>query len=461
MTGKNSIGKYLLAIVISFLGVLFIFQPQVVAQAPGVWYAGDGTYQCDGTNFITYYDQTNCLGKAGYVTQGIASQTPCSADGSGLCFKAGGQTISHNYNSLKDLSNRVCVNTATTQPPANMYDALYQCAWRRDLCSFATTDKQTVNPGQTVTISSQSKEKVNNFFYAFYNMENTFSPGNPQPICVTTGGDALAKGSCPSGSHSFIYNDTNKSMRTDGSVTLSYDQIFTMQDQNNSGQVVRYAQVNAYFNMEGQPASIIDKNCVVQIFSEGPTPTPYYIAATPTPPATVTDPLNPRGCGILYTSGIPSCWCNSGGGQGLCGSLPLDGPGGCRDLCESGSFSGPPGYTHCYLMPDGSECRSNDDGTYRFCENQCLSGNPGFIHSIGCQYPNKTVIGNPVYDISCSEALNRSSNLSFLAILQNWLNGLIGVTDIKNFTSQLVRVPGVQKATCDPTEKKCTPEWEL
>ena len=48
-----------------------------------------------------------------------------------------------------------------------------------------------------------------------------------------------------------------------------------------------------------------------------------------------------------------------------------------------------------------------------------------------------------------------------MAILENWLKGLVGVGEIKNFISQLVRTPGVQKATCDPLKQKCTPEWEL
>lgn len=189
-------------------------------------------------------------------------------------------------------------------------------------------------------------------------------------------------------------------------------------------------------------------------------PPPWYVPPTPagpspTPPAPVNTFYNQRGCGILYTAGVPSCWCNNGGGQGLCGNLPLDGPGGCRDKCENGTFVGQPGYTHCFMMENGQECRSNDDGSYRFCLNQCIEGNPGYIQSVGCQYPNKTIFGQPAYDLACVQALNQSSNLSIVQTLEKWFKQLISSIDQQNFIGNLVRVPGVQKATCDPEKGMC------
>ena len=176
----------------------------------------------------------------------------------------------------------------------------------------------------------------------------------------------------------------------------------------------------------------------------------------PTPPATVNTASNPRGCGILYTNGIPSCWCNNGGGQGLCGSLPLEGIGGCRDLCEKGEFVGPKGKTHCFMMAGNEECRSNDDGSYRFCLKRCLPGSPGYSQKVGCEYPNKTVFDKAVLDIGCINALNNSSNFSFSKIFDSIIKGITNILDIRNFISTTVRVPGLQKAECNPAKENCS-----
>ncbi|OGG05631.1 hypothetical protein A3B48_00755 [Candidatus Gottesmanbacteria bacterium RIFCSPLOWO2_01_FULL_40_10] len=192
-----------------------------------------------------------------------------------------------------------------------------------------------------------------------------------------------------------------------------------------------------------------DRPCLTPTIPPGP-PT-----LTPTPPATVNTGANPRGCGILYTAGVPSCWCNNGGGQGLCGNLPLDGPGGCRDLCERGLFTGPKGFTHCFIMKNGQECRSNDDGTYNYCLNRCLPGSPGFSQTIGCEYPNKTIFSTARFDTSCIISLSNSSNNNFFRIFQNWLTGLINKTDISDFVSTVIRVPGLQKAECNPRKENC------
>lgn len=188
----------------------------------------------------------------------------------------------------------------------------------------------------------------------------------------------------------------------------------------------------------------------------GPTAAPGLPTLRPTAPATVNSSTNPRGCGILFTKGIPSCWCNNGGGQGLCGNLPLDGPGGCRDLCEKGEFVGPKGKTHCFMMENNVECRSNDDGTYRFCLKRCPPGSPGFSQKIGCEYPNKTVFDKAVLDITCIQALNNSSNFSFFKIFDSFYKGLANLLDIRNFISASVRVPGLQKAECNPARENCT-----
>lgn len=179
---------------------------------------------------------------------------------------------------------------------------------------------------------------------------------------------------------------------------------------------------------------------------------------TPTPPATINTIDNPRGCGILFTSGSPSCWCNNGGGQGLCGRLRLDGPGGCRELCERGVFVGPKGYTLCYMMPNNSECRSNDNGSYRYCEKKCSPSNPGFSQTVGCEYPNKTVFGIAKLDASCVLTLNQSSNFSFFKMIDSFIKGIVQLVDISRFSRSVIRVPGLQKAECNPVKEICNYE---
>ena len=193
------------------------------------------------------------------------------------------------------------------------------------------------------------------------------------------------------------------------------------------------------------------KPCLVPTLPPGTLPT-----ASPTPPATVNSVGNPRGCGILYTNGIPSCWCNNGGGQGLCGNIPLDGPNGCRDLCEKGVFTGARGRTHCFMMPDNSACNSHDNGAYKFCLKRCLPASPGFSQDVGCEYPNKTVFSTAQFDASCILAFNNSSNNSFFSILEAAIKGLVKLTDINLYVKNIVRVPGLQKADCNPARENCT-----
>lgn len=190
-----------------------------------------------------------------------------------------------------------------------------------------------------------------------------------------------------------------------------------------------------------------------------PTPTittiptvPINPTATTTPPAPITSRTNPRGCGILYTSGVPSCWCNNGGGQGLCGAIPL---ATCRTMCESGTFTGPAGFTHCFMMTNGAECASNNDGSYRFCLNECMQGNPGYMHTVGCIYPNTTIFGPATRSGACDAALVNSSNATFLTMIENLIKGAISYITANNYRLNLVRVPGLQKATCNPFKLEC------
>lgn len=194
-------------------------------------------------------------------------------------------------------------------------------------------------------------------------------------------------------------------------------------------------------------------SCIIPTVPPVPSP-------TITPPAPVTSAKNPRGCGILWTSGRPSCYCNFGGGQGLCGNLPVDGAGGCREQCEKGTFTGPSGATLCFRQKDGNLCTSNNDGSYRFCYRECDRVKPGYSHTVGCIYPNRTVVGDNNSDNQCRTASSLSSNYSFLGVMDNWIKGLTGQSYVLTFIEKLVRVPGLQMAYCDPA-KNCSPDFSL
>lgn len=217
-----------------------------------------------------------------------------------------------------------------------------------------------------------------------------------------------------------------------------------------NGGVSHQAEIDCASIKNGICSSAGSPSCVI------PTVPPNILNPTVTPPAPVVSENNPRGCGILYTSRSPSCYCDSGGGQGLCAELPVEGPGGCRELCESGTFTGPKGSTFCFKFDDGTGCNSNDDGSYRFCRKECDSGKPGYSHTIGCTYPNQPVIGPNIPDPECNKSWSLSSNLSFLSMMDKWVKRIIRYADVSTFTSSLVRVPGLQKASCNPVYGDCT-----
>ncbi len=140
---------------------------------------------------------------------------------------------------------------------------------RPSLCQSLSVSK-TAN---SIILTSTAKEAVNNFTYAFYNEDNQYPyvEGNPQdnpkPICVISGGDTTSQTSaCPAGSnsHHLIFKDSNTSLRTTGSKTLTNSDIFVA-DKNYNDQVVKVAHVVAYFSKTNGPTSIPEGPCVVNI----------------------------------------------------------------------------------------------------------------------------------------------------------------------------------------------------
>ncbi len=137
---------------------------------------------------------------------------------------------------------------------------------RPDICSSATVNKKTLKPGETITISSTSKEDVNYFMYAVYNMDNLYGPDNPKPVCVKDGGDiTTAQDICPAGSHLLIFEDPNKELRKSGSRTLRYEELFVKDEL--TGKTVSNLSITAYFQKEGEPISVPKPECVVRTIS--------------------------------------------------------------------------------------------------------------------------------------------------------------------------------------------------
>ncbi len=140
---------------------------------------------------------------------------------------------------------------------------------RPDLCQSANVNKKTLKPGETITITSTSKEPANYFMYAVYNMDNLYDPppeNNPKPVCVKDGGDiTTAQDICPPGSHLLIFEDPNKEPRTEGKRTLRYEELFVKDEL--TGKVVSNLSITAYFQKEGQPISVPMPACVVRTIS--------------------------------------------------------------------------------------------------------------------------------------------------------------------------------------------------
>ncbi|MDO8487728.1 MAG: hypothetical protein Q7S31_00240 [bacterium] len=165
---------------------------------------------------------------------------------------------------------------------------------RPNLCQLATVTKDSLGRGESTTISSTANSNANNFSYAFYNLDNLNSPGNPKPICVTEGGDVVTDSStiCPSGTHHLIFKDPDTSLRTAGSRTLKYEDIFVA-DANNGAAVVSRVQINGYFSLTGGQVSLPQPACVTYVSTAAACTVSFTISATPSPTPTPTAPSSP------------------------------------------------------------------------------------------------------------------------------------------------------------------------
>ena len=136
---------------------------------------------------------------------------------------------------------------------------------RPNLCSSSTVDKSTLAPGETVVMSSVSNSPANDFTYAVYNVDNPYSPNNPKPVCVTSGGDVTTEqDTCPTGTHHLIFMDTNTNTRTTGSRSVKYEDLFVV-DKNWSDKQVTHVQINAYFKTTAGLISTPQPACVASV----------------------------------------------------------------------------------------------------------------------------------------------------------------------------------------------------
>jgi hypothetical protein len=197
---------------------------------------------------------------------------------------------------------------------------------RPSLCESVNVSKSVISPGEYVTITSTSKDDVQNFTYAFYNEDNQYtcsadfprnvalfadvasgdpaptdavwtsiwptlpqlSSGdkcdNPKPVCTSDTGystkEALAilteTAKCTelgsSGTHHLIYKDPNTTARTTGFIMVPYERLFYTDPITKSA--ASTMQINAYFQKaDGTLTSDPERACVVHIKAGAAVPT--------------------------------------------------------------------------------------------------------------------------------------------------------------------------------------------
>lgn len=129
------------------------------------WYAPDGS-SCNLTNYITYFSQTNCTGQAGFVTQGISPQSPCSVYGQGKCFQVGGNAFVLPARSSWELTNQTCIPITPAAIPPNAFDTLYNCR-------FGIPPQSEVNG--TVTVNFTNHQQFDKIFVWLTDTKDNFS----------------------------------------------------------------------------------------------------------------------------------------------------------------------------------------------------------------------------------------------------------------------------------------------
>ena len=158
---------------------------------------------------------------------------------------------------------------------------------RQSICGNASISSISPARGTNITIKSSVKDGMtaNYFSYPVYNLDNLFSPANPKPVCVKTGGDYTGNtANCPSGTYQLTFLDPNTTtIRQTGSRTVSYANLFVTDA--STGKALVHAQILAYFELGSGPISLPDPKCVVYANAASGTPTP---TPTPVPAPTLT-----------------------------------------------------------------------------------------------------------------------------------------------------------------------------
>lgn len=209
--------------------------------------------------------------------------------------------------SIPRAAENTCSLSFTLTPPG-----------RQGMCKSASISAVNPDPVKNYVISSSVKDGMtaDHFSYAVYNLDNLYGPGNPKPVCVTTGGDTSGNTSaCPTGTHQLTFLDNSPpAARQSGSVAVPLTNLFVTDENNNKPLV--HAQINAYFQLGTNPVSLPEPNCVVFANAAGaetltPTPTPTATStATATPTGTPGPTGAPNSCG-------GTCGSNANCGSGL------------------------------------------------------------------------------------------------------------------------------------------------
>lgn len=176
-------------------------------------------------------------------------------------------------------------------------------------CGSLNVDKTTLSSNESVRLSSSTGgEDATIFTYAVYNRDNEYGPGNPKPVCVTSGGDydTITK-DCPDGTHHLSFKDPTTSPRTRGFKTVSYRELFVA-DKNNGGKILERAQFNAFFGTDDGYFTHSQPQCVAYV-SATPKDIPSR-TSTPIPRMTFppTSPLPGIKCECNYVHAFDSDW---------------------------------------------------------------------------------------------------------------------------------------------------------
>ena len=130
---------------------------------PPAWHSPDGQI-CNFTNYITYWTDTSCKNNKSHAVN-ISPNGQCSTDGTGKCFRVGGNPVNRQIASYWRFDNQACTAVTVPYSPTETYDTLYDCYFGRPPIS-------SVNG--TVTLNFASKNQFDSVYIWLNDVRNKF-----------------------------------------------------------------------------------------------------------------------------------------------------------------------------------------------------------------------------------------------------------------------------------------------